>query len=268
MAGTAERMQGTVGVITGGASGIGLAIAERALAEGARLVLADLDAGHLEQRRKELGERVATVALDVRDEDGLAGMVALAAERFGRLDWAVNSAGIGSYAPITEQTEEQWDAVVDVCLKGVFLSMKHEARQMRAQGGGGVILNIASLNSFQPGEGMSAYCASKAGVEMLTRVGAMELGRDGIRVCGVAPGLVDTPLTAPLSQIPGVREGYLENVPLGRAGTPQDVANAALFLLSDDAAWVSGATLSVDGASITKRYPEFMKIFGAATEGA
>ncbi|MBW2386738.1 MAG: SDR family oxidoreductase, partial [Deltaproteobacteria bacterium] len=242
-----DRMQGRVGLITGGASGIGLAIAERAVAEGAegaRVVLSDLDAALLAEREKVLGEAVASIAMDIRDEARNQAMVSLAVERFGRLDWAVNSAGVGAFAPIVDQTEAQWDAVVDVCLKGLFLSMKHEAKRMQAQGEGGVIVNIASLNAYQPAEGMSAYCSAKAAVEMLTRVGAMELGRDRIRVCGLAPGLVDTPLTAQISAIPGVRDEYLENIPLGRAGTVDDIASAALFLLSGDASWVSGTTLS------------------------
>ena len=259
----AGRSSTRVAVITGAASGIGLEIAERYLAQGVRLVLADLNAELLEQRGKELGENVVTLAVDVRIEAQVEAMAALAMERFGRLDVAVNSAGLGTYAPITDQTEEQWDTVLDVCLKGVFLSMKHEARQMKASGEGGVIINVASLNAFQPGEGMSAYCAAKAGVEMITRVAAMELGPAGIRVCGIAPGLIDTPMTAPLTGLPAVRDAFLENTPLGRAGTPADIAGAALFLASDDASWVSGTTLSVDGASITKRYPELMKIFGA-----
>ncbi len=254
------RLAGRVAVITGGASGIGLAIAERFLAEGAKLVLADLNAPLLAQRQTELGDDVATRTVDVRIEAQVEEMVALAVKRFGGLDLAVNSAGLATWAPIVDHTEEQWDTVLDVCLKGVFLSLKHEARQMRAGGAGGAIINIASLNAFQPGEGMSAYCAAKAGVEMITRVAAMELGGDDIRVCGIAPGLVDTPLTTPLANLPGVREAYLENTPLGRVGTPADIAAAALFLASEEASWVSGTTLSLDGAANTKRYPELMKL--------
>ncbi len=258
-----KRLNQRVALVTGGASGIGLEIARHYVAEGAKLVLGDANAEALAECDKEFGDDAATLAADVRVEAQVEALLALATERFGRLDVAVNCAGLGTYAPIAEQTEEQWDTVLDVCLKGVFLSMKHEARLMRSVGGGGVIINVASLNAYQPAEGMSAYCAAKAGVEMITRVGAMELGRDGIRVCGIAPGLVDTPLTAALSQVPGVREGYLENIPLGRVGTTADVAGAAVFLACAEASWVSGTTLQVDGASNTKRYPEFMKLLGA-----
>jgi NAD(P)-dependent dehydrogenase (short-subunit alcohol dehydrogenase family) len=259
----AGKLAGRVALITGGASGIGLSIAQRFLAEGARIMLADANAEKLSSVEKELGADVASRAGDVRVESDVDATVVATVERFGRLDIAVNSAGLGTYAPITEQTEEQWDTVVDVCLKGVFLSMKHEARAMKVAGDGGVIINIASLNAFQPGEGMSAYCAAKAGVDMLTRVASLELGPDSIRVCGIAPGLVDTPLTAPLTQIPQIREDYLANIPLGRSGRPEDIASAALYLASDEASWVSGTTLSVDGGSVNKRYPEFMQIFGA-----
>ena len=129
---------------------------------------------------------------------------------------------------------------------------------MIAQGDGGVIVNIASINARQPGEGMSAYCCAKAGVEMFTRVAAMELAGHGIRVTAIGPGLIDTPLTAPIMGVPAIRDEYLENIPAGRVGTPEDVANAALFLVSDEASWVSGTTLFVDGAELTKRYPELL----------
>jgi len=260
------RLDGRVAVVTGGASGIGLEIAKRYVEEGARALLSDMSAENLAKAKAELGDAVATCTADVRSEGEVEQAVAAAVEQFGRVDIGVNSAGLGTYAPIVDQTSEQWSQILDVCLTGVFYSIKHEARQMQRQGDGGVIINIASLNAFQPAEGMSAYCTSKAGVEMLTRVAAMELGRDAIRVCGIAPGLVDTPLTAGLSAIPAIRAGYLENIPLGRAGTTADIANAALFLASDEASWVSGETMSVDGAARTKRYPEFMKIFGEMAE--
>ncbi len=250
-----DRLKGKVGIITGGASGIGLGCARRFVAEGARVLLADQNEETLASAQSELGDAAATLGVDVRNESDLERMVATAVDCFGRVDIGVNSAGLGTLAAIVDQTEEQWDTVIDVNLKGVFLSMKHEARQMKAQGDGGVIINLASLNAFQPGEGMSAYCASKSAVEMLTRVGAMELGPDGIRVCGLAPGLVETPLTDPLTAYPPMKEDYLDNIPIGRVGQAQDIANAALFLASDEASWVSGETLSVDGGSITKRYP-------------
>ncbi len=263
MSGTVKRLEGRVALITGGASGIGRAIAIRYVEEGARVVLADLNMEMLREAEAQLGSACMTIEANVTVEEDMARAVAAAVEYFGCLDIGVNSAGLGTYAIITDQTEEQWDTVINTCLKGIFLSMKHEARQMVAQGGGGVIINISSLNSEQPGEGCSAYCSAKAGVNMLTRVGAMDLGPHKIRVCGIAPGLVETPLTASIKEIPQLMDAYLENIPLGRFGLPEDIANAAVFLASDEASWISGETLFVDGASMTKRYPEMNKIFGA-----
>lgn len=127
------------------------------------------------------------------------------------------------------------------------------------EGGGGSIVNVASLNARQPGEGMAAYCAAKAGVEMLTKVAAMELGASGVRVNAIAPGLVDTPLTAVLMQHP-FHDAFVENAPLGRSGTPDDVASMALFLASDESSWVTGDCLAVDGGAHMKRYPEMLQI--------
>ncbi len=260
------RLQDRVAVITGGASGIGRAIAKRFVEEGCRVALGDRNAEGLEAMANELEACCTTVLVDVRVEAEVERLVARAAETFGTVDIGVNCAGVGTLAPITEQSLAQWSEVVDICLTGVFLSTKYEARRMRADGHGGVIVNIASINARQPGEGMSAYCAAKAGVEMLTRVSAMELSPHGIRVVGIGPGLVDTPLTGFAREVPAIREAYLRNSPLGRVGTPEDVANAALFLASDEASWISGETLFVDGAALTKAYPELLRI--VAEQGA
>jgi NAD(P)-dependent dehydrogenase (short-subunit alcohol dehydrogenase family) len=263
MGGTDNRLEGRVALITGGASGIGRAIANRYVAEGCKVMLADLNADLLKDAATQLGSACTTVEANVTVEADLEKAVSATVEHFGRLDIGVNSAGVGTYAVITDQTEEQWDTVVNTCLKGVFLSVKHEARQMVAQGGGGVIINISSLNSRQPGEGASAYCSAKAGVNMLTQVAAMDLAPQKIRVCCIAPGLIDTPLTSPIKEMPQLLDAYLENIPLGRAGLPEDIANAAMFLASDEASWISGETLFVDGASSTMRYPQMNKIFSA-----
>jgi NAD(P)-dependent dehydrogenase (short-subunit alcohol dehydrogenase family) len=225
----AGRLAGKAAVITGGASGIGLGIARRFVAEGAHVALGD--------RNRLVGQAVSA---------------------FGRLDIGVNCAGLGTFAPLVDLEEKHWNLVLDVCLKGVYLSIKHEARRMIAQGNGGAIINIASINARQPAEGLSAYCAAKAGVEMLTRCAAMELGPHNIRVTGIGPGLVDTPLTTFQQRNPTLREEFLANIPLGRVGAVEDIAGAALFLASDDASWVTGDTLFVDGAELTKKYPEML----------
>lgn len=259
------RLDGRVAVITGGASGIGREIARRYVAEGASVCLGDRNGALLEEAAVELGAACTTSVGDVTVEADVEALVARAVDVFGRVDLGVNCAGVGALVPVTEQTVEQWDTVVDTCLKGVFLATKHEARAMLAGGRGGVIVNIASINARQPGEGMSAYCSAKAAVEMFTRVAAMELGPSGIRVAGIGPGFVDTPLTGYASDIPAFRQAYVDSIPLGRAGRTSDVADAAVFLASDEASWVSGDTLFVDGAELTREYPRMLQILRDAT---
>lgn len=251
-----NRFEGRVAVITGGASGIGLAAARRLAREGASVVVADLNRDALEAARGELGESAHPVLVDVRVEAQIEAMVRAAVDRFGALDLAVNAAGVGSLGPITELAEEDWDFTVDICLKGAFLAVKHEARQMLAQGRGGAIVNVASLNARVPLPNGGAYACAKAGVEMLSRNAALELSDRRIRVNTVSPGLTDTPLTQPLRDVPGVYDAYFERIPMRRAGTPEEMAAAALFLLSDDAAYISGTNLVVDGAWETTGYPD------------
>jgi NAD(P)-dependent dehydrogenase (short-subunit alcohol dehydrogenase family) len=249
-----------VALVTGGASGIGKRIAERFVAEGAKVVIADISAEGLETVKQKLGEDCITIETDVTQESAVEQAVAAAVGGFGRLDIAVNSAGTGGLNLIIDYDEEQWDHEFAVCLKGTFLGMKHQARRMIAQGQGGSIINIASLNARQPAEGMSAYCAAKAGVEMLTKVGAMEMAPHNIRVNCICPGLIDTPLTSYVIQAPSVYAKYLENIPLGRSGTTADIAAAALFLASDESAWITADSLFVDGGSQTKSYPQLQKL--------
>jgi NAD(P)-dependent dehydrogenase (short-subunit alcohol dehydrogenase family) len=251
----ARRFEGKVGLVTGGASGIGLAISRRLVAEGASVVVADVNDASLQRTKTELGSAIATVTVDVRVEAQVETMVRTATERFGQLDVAFNAAGLGGFGEITELAEADWDLVVDVCLKGVFLSVKHEARGMIAHGRGGAIVNIASLNSHVPMYGGVAYCCAKAGVEMLSRNAALELAAKRIRVNTVSPGLTDTPLTAAMHNIAGVEGAYMDRIPMKRWGTPEDMAAAALFLASDDAAYISGSNLFVDGGWETTGYP-------------
>jgi NAD(P)-dependent dehydrogenase (short-subunit alcohol dehydrogenase family) len=250
-----RRFEGRVALVTGGASGIGLAIARRLAAEGASVAIADANELSLERAGAEL-PAAATCRADVRSEREVEAMVEAAVARFGRVDLAFNAAGLSAPGEILELSETDWDLTVDVCLKGVFLSLKHEARRMARQGGGGAIVNIASLNSHVPMFGGSAYTAAKAGVEMFGRNAALELAPHGIRVNTVSPGLTDTPLTAAIKQVAGAEEAFYARIPMRRWGTPEDMAAAALFLASDDAAYISGANLFVDGAWETTGYPD------------
>jgi NAD(P)-dependent dehydrogenase (short-subunit alcohol dehydrogenase family) len=254
-------LDGRVAVITGGASGIGLECGRRFVREGARVVLADRNAAPLEAATAELGDAVVGEVVDVTEEADVERMVRRAVDEFGGLHAAVNAAGFGTFGFVADHPVEEWRAVIDTCLTGVMLSVKHEARIMR-DAGTGAIVNIASINARVPAEGMSAYCCAKAGVEMLTKCAAMELGPSGIRVSAIGPGFVDTPLTAFTRMVPAIREAYVQSTPLGRAGQPDDVADVALFLVSDEGRWVSGDTVFVDGASMLKAYPELHKLAG------
>jgi NAD(P)-dependent dehydrogenase (short-subunit alcohol dehydrogenase family) len=186
-------------------------------------------------------------------------------DQHGGLDIAVANAGKGAFSMITDQPLEAWQEIIDLCLTGVFLTVKHAARHMRD---GGSIINIASLNAIQPAEGMSAYCTAKAGVAMFTRVAAMELGHRRIRVNTVAPGLVETNATAAFWMVPGVVEEFIDNTALGRFARPDDIASMALFLASSDASFVSGSFFSVDGGAATKRYPDLPGAFARLAEPA
>ena len=192
---------------------------------------------------------------DVADERQVEAAMRAARDAFGSLDVVVNCAGFGAIAPLTEVTAEQWSSVQAVTLGGVFYGVKHGARQMLEQGRPGVIINISSVNGRLPGEGQVAYCAAKAGVDMVTRCGALELGGRGIRVVGIAPGLVETPLTKKELDDPAVRELLMGVIPSGRAVDTAEIAALALFLASDDARSINGETIAVDGGTLTRGFP-------------
>ncbi|MCU1505011.1 MAG: family oxidoreductase [Ilumatobacteraceae bacterium] len=254
------RFAGKVAVVTGAASGIGRAIATRLVAEGGEVVGGDVAAAGLDEVAQELGEHFVGQRCDVTIEGDVAALVATATTTFGGVHVGFNVAGAARPGLIVDLSEEDWDFTVDLCLKGVFFGIKHEARQMLAQGGGGAIVNIASLNSRVPMFFGVAYSAAKAGVVSLGQTAALELGEQGIRVCSVSPGLTATPLVAALTDIPEANAAYMERIPLRRAATPEDIASAALYLASDDAAYVSGANLFVDGAWEQTAYPDLRPV--------
>jgi 3-oxoacyl-[acyl-carrier protein] reductase len=242
---------GRTAVVVGGASGIGWATARALAATGARVVVGDIDGGAAAARAAELGDPHRAAAVDVTDEDSVARLF----DGLDGLDVAVNCAGFSTMGLIVDAPVADFRAVIDVCLTGGFVFAKHAGRALRA---GGSMVQISSLNARQPAAGMSAYCAAKAGLSMLTQVAALEMGPRGIRVNAVAPGFVHTPLTAPAALVPGVVEDYLDNTALGRAGTPEDVAEAVVFLCSPGASWLTGEVLDLNGGAHLKRYPDIV----------
>jgi NAD(P)-dependent dehydrogenase (short-subunit alcohol dehydrogenase family) len=263
------RYDRKVAVITGAASGLGLATARRVIAEGGTVIGGDIAADGLDAVASELGERFVPQLADVAVEAEVKALVTTATERFGRLDAAFNVAGIADLALIVDLPVDRWNRVMEVTLRGVFLGIKHAAAAMIASGEGGAIVNIASINCRVPSAGLSSYATAKAGVEMLTRSAAVELGPHRIRVCAISPGLVDTPATAFFaSGLPEVRDAFLRTIPMGRVGRPEDIAAAATFLASDDATWISGANLFVDGAESLTGYPDLIELVGGVPEEA
>ena len=247
------RFDGKCAAITGGGSGIGLAILKRFVAEGGKAVVADANPEALQRARATIDAQVEYLQVDVRNEQAVAHMVETCVTTFGQIDLGFNCAGLSVPGEIIDLTEEDWNTTVDICLKGVFFSVKHQARGMGTRGG--AIVNIASLNSHVPMIGGAAYACAKAGVEMLSRNASLELAPRKIRVNTVSPGLTDTPLTAAIRDLQGAEAAFMERIPMRRWGTPQDMAAAALFLASDDAGYISGSNLFVDGAWETTAYP-------------
>jgi NAD(P)-dependent dehydrogenase (short-subunit alcohol dehydrogenase family) len=253
----AATLSGRVALVTGGGSGIGLASAQAIVAAGGRVALMGRDAGKVEQAAAEIGaERAIAVPGDVANEDDVARVVAAVEARFGHLDIGVNAAGTGALAPVTDHPREEWARVMQINLDGTFFCVKHQGAAIVRGGRGGAIVNISSIAGALTHRLMSAYCVSKAGVEMLTRCAADELGEHQVRVNAIRPGLVPTDLATPLSSSPAVVENYLSLMPLARLGTVEDIANAVRFLVSDDASWITGQVLSVDGGHTLRAGPD------------
>ncbi len=250
-----RRFAGKAALVTGGASGIGLAIVRRLVADGAKVAACDVQADQLVALEAELGPAFLGVAADVTKEADMEALVGRTIDRFGGLDCAFNVAGATRRGYLVDLAEADWDFTVDLCLKGVFLSMKHQARHMIRQGRGAIV-NVASLNAHVPMHAGAAYASAKAGVEMLTKNGALEFAPFGVRVNAILPGLVQTPLTRVHFDNPETHAAFVARIPLGRAAQPEEMAGPALFLASDDASYVSGASLLVDGAWSVSGYPD------------
>jgi len=227
------RLREKVALVTGGSSGIGAAIVHRFRAEGATVIAADIQAA----------DGPDTLRLDVADPGSCNAAIAATVARHGRLDILVNSAGIARDIPFLETPVETFDQVIAVNLRGTFLIGQAAARVMAA---GGAIVNIASVSGMRGNVGRAAYGASKGGVVTLSQVMAADFAPLGIRVNVISPGPIETPLLAPMMATSGAAE-WRAAVPLGRFGTPQDVAAAAVFLCSDEAGYVTGHVMAVDG---------------------
>jgi NAD(P)-dependent dehydrogenase (short-subunit alcohol dehydrogenase family) len=248
----AGLMDGKAGLVTGAASGIGRACAIRFAAEGAAVVVADLEgagAGGEETVRaiRAAGGEAEFIACDVARAEDDEALVAHVVERYGRLDYAHNNAGIGVHKLLADTEDDEFDRVIAVNLRGTFLGMKHQIRQM-LRGGGGAIVNTSSNAGLRAVRLLSAYTASKHGINGLTKNAAVEYANDGIRVNAVCPGAIMTPLMS--NETPERQRQILRPQAMSRFGEPAEVAAAVVWLCSDDASFVTGIEMPVDAGSV------------------
>ena len=257
----AGRVEGKVALVTGGASGIGRATALTFAREGAKLVVADMneDGGHQTVHMiTENGGEAIFVRTDVSQAVEVQALISKVVETYGRLDCAHNNAGISgfgiagdAYALTAEYPEERWHQVIAVNLTGVWLCMKYELQQMLSQGGGAIV-NTASVAGLIGSRGLAAYVASKHGVVGLTKTAALEYAQQGIRVNCVCPGVIQTPMTERGLSDPERRARIIASEPIGRVGTPEEIAEAVVWLCSDAASFVTGHTMTVDGGYVAQ----------------
>jgi len=249
-----RNLEGKIALVTGGASGIGRATALAFAREGARVAVADIRedaAQNTVSEIKAMGGQALAIACDVTDDDAVKAMIAATVDAFGGLDCAFNNAGIAPYQvnaggqKIADVAPEAWRRLIDVNLTGVWLCLRHEVAQMRAQGSGGVIINTASILGLVGTATSSAYVAAKHGVVGLTKVAAADHAEDNIRVNAVCPGYIETPMTEETMRRRGER--ILARVPMARMGKPGEIAEAVVWLCSPQASFVTGVSWAVDG---------------------
>ena len=251
------RFSGKVAVITGAARGIGRACAERFLSEGAQVVIGDIDAARLTETAGTLGgpDRVLAVPTDVSRKEQVDALIAAAVAAFGRVDIMVNNAGIAIVRDYLDISPDEFDHVLGVNLKGAFLGTQAAARQMIAQGQGGVIVNMSSINSGLANPNLATYAISKGGMNQVTSTAAVSFAPHGIRVCGVGPGTIATEMIeGAFTKRAGGNDTILSRTPLGRLGQPEEIASVVAFLASDDASYFTGETIYPDGGRRVLNY--------------
>jgi 3-oxoacyl-[acyl-carrier protein] reductase len=244
-----QRLEGKVALVTGAGSGFGLGIAETFAREGARVAVVDIRQEAAEAAAARIGESGIGIAADVSKAADVQAAVGRALDAFGRVDIVVNNAGISHRnRPMLEVEEEEFDRIFAVNVKSIYHFAKAAVPQMRAQGGG-VFINVGSTAGLRPRPGLTWYNSTKGAVHTMTKSMAVELAPDRIRVCALAPVAGETPLLATFmgEDTPQKREQFVNSIPLGRFSTPQDIANAALYLASDEAGLITGVVLEVDG---------------------
>jgi NAD(P)-dependent dehydrogenase (short-subunit alcohol dehydrogenase family) len=250
------KLAGRVAVVTGAARGIGRATAERLLAEGARVVFSDIDEETLRATATAQGaaDRVFAARADVSRKADVDRLVDAAADRFGAIDIMVNNAGIAPVVDFLDVTEELLGQVLDINLKGAFYGTQAAARRMIAQGRGGVIINMSSINSGLANPNVAPYAISKGGMNQVTSTAAVAFAPHRIRVVGVGPGTIKTDMVAGAFVQSAGHHAILSRTPLGRYGEPFEVAGVVAFLASDDASYITGETVYVDGGRRVLNY--------------
>lgn len=253
-----RRLEDRIAIITGGAQGIGLAIARRYVDEGAKVVLADVLDDEGRKAAAELGEAAAYMHCDVASKAEVDELVAATVKRFGRVDVLVNNAGILKTADFLDIAEEDFDRVLAVNLKGSFLCGQAAARamveQVKAGGRPGAIVNMSSINSWVAIPNQVPYSVSKGGMQQLTKVMALSLAPYGIRVNAIGPGSIMTKILEAVANDQAAMDRIMSRTPLGRIGDPAEIASVAAFLASDDASYVTGETIFVDGGRLALNY--------------
>lgn len=241
-----NRFEGKVAIITGGASGIGLATVDLFVKEGAKVTVADMNKEALDKVKDKYGDSVLTLIVDVSKPEDVQAMVQKTVAQFGKLDILHNNAGIGGFGLIPDIDFDEWKKVFAIDLDGVFLGCKYAIPEFK-KNGGGVIVNTASISGLGADYAMASYNAAKAAVINLTRIVANDHGADNIRANAVCPGPIATPLLNEALKDKSITDAYNEAIPVGRVGTPEDIANVVAFLASDESAFVNGTIIVADG---------------------